>query len=77
MMAHVGTSNHGGVIMGRTLFKSFDVAHEHYTQLMKKLETTNDIKEKSILFRRLVNLLCVMEFLISGQKVTSHIDVFR
>lgn len=62
--------------MGSILFKSFDMAHEHYRQLMKKLETTDDVKEKSILFRRLINLLCVMELLVSGQKVTSHIDIF-
>ncbi|GFO64543.1 MULTISPECIES: hypothetical protein [Geomonas] len=48
--------------------KPFDLAHEQYQLLMAKFQTTKDLREKNILFRRLTNLLAVMEFLISIHK---------
>lgn len=42
-----------------------EVVREQYQQLKGKLESTRDIQEKNILFRRLANLLAVMQFLIS------------
>ncbi len=42
-----------------------EVVREQYQQLKEKLESTCDIQEKNILFRRLANLLAVMQFLIS------------
>jgi hypothetical protein len=46
----------------------FDVAHEQYQVLKEKLRVTRDPQEKNQLFKRLVNLLAVMEFLISLNK---------
>jgi hypothetical protein len=46
----------------------FDVAHEQYQVLKEKLRVTGDPQEKNQLFKRLVNLLAVMEFLISLNK---------
>ncbi|QXE89004.1 hypothetical protein [Geomonas subterranea] len=48
--------------------KPFDLAHEQYQLLMTKFKTTKDLREKNMLFRRLTNLLAVMEFLISIHK---------
>ena len=47
----------------------FDLAHEQYQILKTKLSSTGDPQEKNVLFKRLVNLLAVMEFLISLNKV--------
>lgn len=46
----------------------FDLAFEQYQILKDKLGTTRDPEEKNVLFKRLVNLLAVMEFLISLNK---------
>ena len=43
----------------------FDLVYEQYQRLKIKLRSTNDPEEKNVLFKRLVNLLAVMEFLIS------------
>ena len=48
--------------------KPFDLAHEQYQLLMTKFKNTKDLREKNILFRRLTNLLAVMEFLITIHK---------
>ena len=48
--------------------KPFDLAYEQYQLLKDKLSATGDPQEKNILFKRLVNLLAVMEFLISLNK---------
>jgi hypothetical protein len=48
--------------------KAFDLAHEQYKLLMAKFKTSKDLREKNILFRRLTNLLAVMEFLLSIHK---------
>jgi len=45
--------------------KPFELAHEQYQFLMSKLSATRDAQEKNMLFKRLTNLLAVMEFLIS------------
>ena len=47
----------------------FDLAHEQYQLLMAKLKSTGDVQEKNMLFKRLANLLAVMEFLISLNKM--------
>lgn len=46
----------------------FDLAYEQYRLLKEKLYSTRDPQEKNILFRRLTNLLAVMEFLVSVNK---------
>ncbi|GFO55508.1 hypothetical protein GMSM_25150 [Geomonas sp. Red276] len=48
--------------------KPFDLAYEQYRQLKEKLNLTRDAEEKNLIFKRLVNLLAVMEFLISLNK---------
>lgn len=45
--------------------RPFDVTFEQYNRLKEQLKNTADVKEKNKLFRRLVNLLAVMEFLIT------------
>jgi hypothetical protein len=42
-----------------------DVANEQYWRLTEKMESAVDIQEKILIFRRLTNLLSVMEFLIT------------
>jgi len=46
----------------------FDLAYEQYQLLKEKLRSTGDPQEKNVLFKRLANLLAVMEFLISSNK---------
>ena len=46
----------------------FDLVYEQYQLLKEKLSATRDIQEKNVLFKRLANLLAVMEFLISLNK---------
>jgi len=50
--------------------KPFDLAYEQYRLLKNRLNSTRDPQEKNILFRRLANLLAVMEFLASLHKTT-------
>jgi hypothetical protein len=45
-----------------------DLVQEQYQQLKEKLRSAGDVHEKQVIFRRLVNLLGVMEFLISISK---------
>lgn len=48
--------------------KPFDIAYDQYKLLKDKLNHTRDIQEKNIIFKRLANLLAVMEFLVSLNK---------
>lgn len=43
----------------------FEVVYEQYQKLNEKLNLTADIQEKNLLFRRMINLLNVLEFLSS------------
>ncbi len=45
-----------------------ELVNEQYLQLKEKLRSARDSKEKKVIFRRLVNLLGVMQFLISMNK---------
>ncbi|GFO68176.1 hypothetical protein GMLC_17550 [Geomonas limicola] len=47
----------------------FDLAYEQYQLLKAKLTSTGDPREKNQIFKRLLNLLAVMEFLTSLNKV--------
>lgn len=53
--------------MNTKSFRSVDYAYEHYCNLLEKYDSTEDLQKKIILFRRLINLLAVMEFLINMQ----------
>jgi hypothetical protein len=44
-----------------------EVVQEQYQILKKKLKSTRDVREKNILFKRLINLAGVMQFLISNK----------
>jgi len=45
--------------------KGMDLAKEQYQQLREKLHSTDDIREKNVIYRRLTNLLDVLQFLNS------------
>jgi len=45
-----------------------EVVQEQYQHLKEKLRSTHDPREKNILFKRLINLVGVMQFLISISK---------
>jgi hypothetical protein len=47
-----------------------EVVQDQYKNLKAKLKSTHDIREKNVLFKRLINLVGVMEFLISVKKNT-------
>ena len=47
-----------------------EVVQEQYKNIKEKLKSTHDIREKKVLFKRLINLVGVMEFLISIGKNT-------
>jgi hypothetical protein len=48
----------------------FDIAYGQYQSLREKLKATRDVQERNMLFKRLANLLAVMEFLISLNKTS-------
>lgn len=52
----------------KTKVSPFDLAFEQYQLLKNRLSSTGDPQEKNVLFKRLVNLLAVMEFLVSLNK---------
>lgn len=45
-----------------------EVVQEQYQYLKDKLRSTQDVREKNVLFKRLINLAGVMQFLISIYK---------
>ena len=47
-----------------------EIVKEHYQNLKEKLRSTHDIREKNVLFKRLINLAGVIQFLISINKNT-------
>jgi hypothetical protein len=47
-----------------------EVVQEQYQYLKEKLRSTHDVREKNVLFKRLINLAGVMQFLISINKHT-------
>ena len=49
---------------------SLEIVQEHYQNLKEKLRSTHDAREKNVLFKRLINLAGVMQFLISISKNT-------
>ena len=49
---------------------AFDLVYEQYHLLKEKIGSTKDPHTKNVLYKRLVNLLVVMEFLISLKNVS-------
>lgn len=52
--------------------KPLEIASEQYRRLREELESTPDIQEKNMIYRRMINLLDVMTFLNSQEDGTSH-----
>jgi len=47
-----------------------EVVQEQYQHLREKLKSTQDVRERNVLFKRLINLVGVMQFLMSINKNT-------
>jgi hypothetical protein len=47
-----------------------EIVREHYQNLKEKFRSTHDVREKKVLFKRLINLAGVIQFLISISKNT-------
>jgi hypothetical protein len=47
-----------------------EVVQEQYQRLKEKFRSTHDVREKNVLFKRLINLAGVMQFLMSINKNT-------
>jgi hypothetical protein len=46
----------------------FEIAFEQYQELTEKTLTTSDVQEKNLLFARRINLLGVLDFLLSEHR---------
>ena len=49
----------------------FETAYEQYLRLAEKAESAVDIQEKNLIFRRRINLLGVMQFLLTEPKLSN------
>ena len=49
----------------------FDTAYEQYRRLVDETVSTSDIQEKNLIFRRRINLLGVMQFLLSEPRASN------
>jgi len=65
---YFSNSNSREITEVKKTMKPFDLVQEQYQFLMAKFTTTRDVQEKNVLFKRLTNLLAVMEFLLSLNK---------
>jgi len=63
-------------VVEKKIKSSIKVAMSQYHILLERFVSTQDDGEKAILCRRLVNLLGVIQFLISVQKIDSPIGPF-
>ncbi len=59
--------------MGKKIRNSIEIVVEQFQNLLEKCLLTKDEHERVVLVRRLVNLVGVIQFLVSVQKVTPHI----
>jgi hypothetical protein len=50
----------------------FETAYDQYRSLAEKAESTIDIKEKNLIFRRRINLLGVMQFLLAEPNLSNR-----
>jgi len=48
----------------------FEIAYAQYARLSEKARMTVDIGEKNLIFRRRINLLSVMQFLLTVPKLS-------
>ena len=59
--------------MGKKIRNSIEIAAEQFQNLLERCLKTKDEHERVILVRRLINLVGVIQFLVSVQKVTPHV----
>ena len=57
--------------MKKKRINPFDTAYEQYRRLAEKTQSTVDIKEKNLTFRRRINLIGVMQFLLTEPKLSN------
>ena len=55
--------------MKKKKINPFDTAYEQYLRLGEKAQSTIDIREKNLIFRRRINLIGVMQFLLTEPKL--------
>jgi hypothetical protein len=55
--------------MSKMLRNSIEIVSEHFKTLLEKCQLTRDGNERTVLIRRLINLVGVIQFLIAVQKV--------
>lgn len=58
--------------MGKKIRNSIEIVVEQFQNLLERCLQTRDEKERVILVRRLINLVGVIQFLVSVQKATPH-----
>jgi hypothetical protein len=59
--------------MGEKIRNSIEIVAEQFQNLLDRCLQTKDEKERVLLVRRLINLVGVIQFLVSVQKVNPHI----
>jgi hypothetical protein len=55
----------------------FDTAYEQYLRLTEKAQSTADMQEKNLIFRRRINLLRVMQFLLTEPNPSNSSSRFQ
>lgn len=59
--------------MGKKIRNSIEIVVEQFQNLLEKCLQTKDDHERVILVRRLINLVGVIQFLVSVQKAAPHV----
>ena len=59
--------------MGKKIRNSIEIVSEQFQNLLERCLQTKDEHERVILVRRLINLVGVIQFLVSVQKATPHV----
>ena len=59
--------------MGKKIRNSIEIVAEQFQNLLEKCLQTKDEHERVILLRRLINLIGVIQFLVSVQKSAPHV----
>lgn len=57
--------------MKKKKINPFETAYDQYRRLTEKTESTVDIQEKNLIFRRRINLLGVMQFLLTEPNLSN------
>ena len=62
--------------MGKKIRSSITIAMSQYQILLRRFVSAKDDAEKAVLNRRLLNLLGVIQFLISVQEINTSVGPF-